>query len=230
LAGLNYSLLSPRADSMPRTIAERTRKVYDTLAAVYPASTFLFHSKAHEWALNHSGIKNGMQVLELATGSGEMFRRLVEINPRGKTFGLDLSPNMAARTQARARQELPEAAAHCSAVDVRHMPFRAASFDAVMCCYLFELLAHEDIRLTLWEIERVLRPGGTFSLVLIGQNVEFFNRVYGVAGKLVPAFWGRQVELTVPDLVQEVGLRVEKNHFVRQTFYPSRVVVFRKSA
>lgn len=215
---------------MPHTIADRTRRVYDTLAAVYPASTFLFHSRAHEWALKHSGIRNGMQVLEVATGSGEMFRRLVRANPSGKTFGLDLSPNMAARTQARARQEERSAQAHCGAVDVRHMPFRDASFDAIMCCYLFELLAHDDIQLTLREIRRVLRPGGTFSLVLIGQNVEFFNRVYGVAGKLVPAFWGRQVEQRFPDVVTNLGLRVEKNHFIRQTFYPSRVVIFRKPA
>jgi ubiquinone/menaquinone biosynthesis C-methylase UbiE len=229
LADLNYSLLS-RADNMPRTIADRTRKVYDTLAAVYPASTFFFHSKAHEWALRHSGIKDGMEVLEVATGSGEMFRQLVRANPRGKTFGLDLSPNMASRTQQRARQEVRGVRAHCGAVDVRHMPFRDECFDAVMCCYLFELLCHEDIRLTLREIQRVLRPGGTFSLILIGQNVEFFNRVYGVAGRLVPAFWGRQVEQAVPDLVTELGLCVERNHFVRQTFYPSRVVIFKKPA
>ncbi len=227
MADLNYSLPA-QTDAMPRTIADRTRRVYDTLAAVYPASTFFFHSKAHEWALRHSGIRNGMQVLEVATGSGEMFRRLVRANPAGITFGLDLSPNMAARTQSRARQEVRGVRAHCGAVDVRHMPFRDASFDAIMCCYLFELLAHDDIQLTLREIQRVLRPGGTFSLVLIGQNVEFFNRVYGVAGKLVPAFWGRQVEEHFPDLVTDLGLHVEKNHFVRQTFYPSRVVIFRK--
>ena len=149
-----------------------------------------------------------MRVLEIATGSGEMFRRLVETNPDGKTFGLDLSPNMAARTQRRARQEFPEAQSHCGAVDVRSMPFRNASFDAVVCCYLFELLSHDDIRLTLREIRRVLRAGGTFSLVVIGQNGKIFNRLYDVAGKLVPAFWGRQVERAVPELIREAGLRI----------------------
>ena len=70
---------------------------------------------------------------------------------------------MAARTQRRARQEFPQAEAHCGAVDVRSMPFRNASFDAVVCCYLLELLGQDDIRLTLREISRVLRPGGRFS-------------------------------------------------------------------
>jgi len=38
------------------------------------------------------GIQDGMKVLEVATGSGEMFRRLVRANPSGTTIGLDLSP------------------------------------------------------------------------------------------------------------------------------------------
>jgi ubiquinone/menaquinone biosynthesis C-methylase UbiE len=228
LSDLDYSITLPRAQGMPRTIAERTRKVYDRLSAIYPASTFFFHSKAHACAMRHSGIENGMQVLEIATGSGEMFRRLVRANPEGKTFGLDLSPNMAARTQRRARQEFPKAEAHCGAVDVRSMPFRNASFDAVVCCYLLELLGQDDIRLTLREIARVLRSGGRFSLVVIGQNAKTFNRLYAVCGSLVPAFWGRQVEHSVSNLVNKVGLKIVTDEFVRQTGYPSRVLVARK--
>jgi ubiquinone/menaquinone biosynthesis C-methylase UbiE len=227
LGDLNYSLLLPQQDQMPRTIAERTRRIYDTVASIYPASTFFFHSKAHACALRHSGIRNGMRVLEVATGSGEMFRRLVKANPDGKTFGLDLSPNMAAHTLRRARKEAPGVRAHCGAVDVRDLPFRDGSFDAVMCCYLLELLAQEDIVRTLREVRRVLRPGGTFSLVVIGQNGPVFNRFYWLGGKLAPAFWGRQVEQDVPDLIRETGLRITADQFVRQGFYPSRVLVAR---
>jgi ubiquinone/menaquinone biosynthesis C-methylase UbiE len=227
LSDWNYSLLLPRAEQMPRTIAGKTRRIYDAVSAVYPASTFFFHSRAHQCALRNSGIRDGMSVLEIATGSGEMFRRLVKANPAGRTYGLDLSPNMAARTQNRARREFPASQSHCGAVDVRSMPFKNSSFDAVMCCYLFELLSREDIRLTLNEIRRVLRSGGTFALVVIGQDAKFFNRLYGVAGKLVPAFWGRQVEQTVPELVQEAGLRIMTSHAVRQSGYPSRVLIAR---
>ena len=225
MSDLDYSITLPRTERMPRTLAERTRKVYDRISAIYPASTFFFHSKAHTCALKHSGLKNGMQVLEIATGSGEMFRRLIQANPDGKTFGLDLSPNMAARTQRRAREEFPEAEAHCGAVDVRNMPFQNASFDAVVCCYLLELLGPDDIRLTLREIARVLRPGGRFSLVVIGQNAAIFNQLYFICGSLAPAFWGRQVESSVLELIREAGLKIVADEFVRQTGYPSRVLV-----
>lgn len=213
---------------MPETIAERTRRVYDLLAGVYPVSTYFFHSKAHSCVLRNSGIQDGMKVLEIATGSGEMFRKLVNVNRSGTTIGLDLSPNMAAHTLRRARKECPQAQAHCGAVDVRHLPFAESSFDAVMCCYLLELLSQQDIRLTLREVRRVLRPGGRFSLVVIGQNVGFFNQMYKVAGTLVPAFWGRQVEASTPDLIREAGFCIEKDQFVRQGFYPSRVLIAQK--
>lgn len=231
MSNLNYSLLLPqRTDRLPLTIAKRTRRVYDMVSSVYPASTFFFHSKAHACALQHSGIRNGMRVLEVATGSGEMFRRLVKANPDGRTFGLDLSPNMAAHTLRVARKACPQAEAHCGAVDVRSLPFRSASFDAVMCCYLLELLSQDDIQLTLHEIRRVLRPGGRFSLVVIGQNVNMFNRLYTLGGNLVPAFWGRQVESSVPELIRETGMRLVTDRFVRQGFYPSRVLVAENSA
>lgn len=211
-----------------QTISDRTRRVYDRLAMVYPVSTFLFHSKAHREALDVSGICDGMKVLEVATGSGEMFRKLVKANPNGSTIGLDLSPNMAARTQRIVRREFPDAQTQCKAVDARHMPFRDETFDALVCCYLLELLSADDIVLTLLEFRRILRNRGILTLVLIGQNTDFFNQMYKICGRIAPAFWGRQVERRVPDLIESLDLRIQTDQVVRQTLYPSRVLTARK--
>jgi ubiquinone/menaquinone biosynthesis C-methylase UbiE len=215
-------------NGLPATLADRTRRVYDRLAMVYPMSTLLFHSRAHRCALESSGLRDGMKVLEVATGSGEMFRRLVRANGRGATVGVDLSPNMAARTQRAARRKFPAAQAHCQAVDARQMPFRNESFDAIFCCYLLELLSAEDILSTLGEFRRILRSNGRLALVLIGQNTAVFNALYRVAGKVAPAFWGRQVEQRMPELIESVRFQILHDRAVRQTGYPSRVLVARK--
>ncbi len=224
----DLTLFQYRTDTMQRTIAVRTRRIYDLLAGVYPLSTMLFHSKAHKAALNDSGIRDGMRVLEVATGSGEMFRRLVSTNRNGVTVGLDLSPNMAARAQRRVQREFPESNAMCHAVDARNIPFGPAVFDALVCCYLLELLSIDDIVSTVNEFYRVLRPGGTLTLILIGQDGEIFNRLYQVAGSLLPAFWGRQVETCIPDLVRARGFTIRGDRHVRQAGYPSRVLVAQK--
>lgn len=225
---LEYSISAWPTNGMPTTLADRTRRVYDRMAAVYPVSTMLFHSRAHRCVVESSGIRDGMRVLEVATGSGEMFRRLVKANRSGATVGVDLSPNMAARTQRHARREFPDSRAHCQAVDARHLPFRDGTFDAVVCCYLLELLSAEDIVRTVGEFHRVLRRNGRLALVLIGQNTAVFNRVYKVLGKVAPAFWGRQVEQRVPELIVAGDFEIVQDRMVRQGWYPSRVLVARK--
>jgi ubiquinone/menaquinone biosynthesis C-methylase UbiE len=228
LSDFESAILAIGTNGLPQTIAERTRRVYDRMAMVYPASTFFFHSRAHRCALDASGIHDGMRVLEVATGSGEMFRRLVRANRSGQTIGFDLSPNMATRTHKRIRREFPGSRTLCQAVDARFMPFRDESFDAVFCCYLLELLAAEDILKALSEIRRVLRRKGKLALVCIGQETAVFNRLYKVAGALAPAFWGRQVEHHVPSLIEASQLRILRDHVVKQSGYPSRVLVAHK--
>lgn len=213
-----------QTERLHQTIAARTKRVYDHLAAVYPASTFFFHSKAHKIALEMSGLQNGMKVLEVATGSGEMFRRLVRSNPAGHTCGVDLSPNMAARTQAGARKKFPRSRLHCQAVDARALPYRDGYFDSIFCCYLFELLSTDDIYQTMEEMHRVLKPRGKLTAILIGQQAEFFNRAYLVAASLVPAFWGRQMDKSAPGILEATGFRVTQERLVRQGFYPSRIL------
>lgn len=225
---LEYTITAWPVNGLPATLADRTRRIYDRLAPVYGISTRLFHSRAHRQALEISGLRDGMRVLEVATGSGEMFRRLVRANRNGATLGVDLSPNMARRTQNRVQHEFPSSQAQCQAVDARHMPFRDATFDAVFCCYLLELLSSEDILRTIGEFHRVLSRRGQLVLVLIGQNKAAFNSIYRVCGKVAPAFWGRQVEQRVPELVEASDFHIERDATVRQIFYPSRVLVARK--
>ncbi|MFB3830140.1 MAG: class I SAM-dependent methyltransferase [Bryobacteraceae bacterium] len=216
------------ADGLPATPAGRTRRVYDLVSGVYPLSTMLFHSRAHRRAVECADIRDGMRVLEVATGSGEMFRRLVHANPGGATVGVDLSPRMAARTQDRARREFPASSAHCQAVDARRMPFRDGAFDAVVCCYLLELLSADDIVRTLGEFRRVLAESGRLALIMIGQNTAGFNRMYKVAGRIAPAFWGRQVERGMAEVIRAADFRILTDEAVQQWFYPSRVLVARK--
>ena len=108
------------------------------------------------------------------------------------------------------------------------MPFRSESFDAIFCCYLLELLSADDIVCTLAEFRRILRERGNLTLVLIGQNTASFNAVYKVLGKVAPAFWGRQVEQRVPELIQAARFKILQDRMVRQTFYPSRVLVAKR--
>ena len=223
------SELTPTSPSLATTenadgASVLTRRIYDTVAPFYTISARLFHSQAHRAALAASSIENGARVLEVGMGSGEMFRRLLKTNPDGQTVGVDLSPKMAAHSLTRARRRFPKVSAHCHAADARYLPFETASFDAIVCCYLFELLPREDVLSTLAEVRRVLRPEGRLTVTLVAQKTGAFDRAYRVCSEILPAFWGQQVDRHLLRALPQCGFVLNSSTYVRQIFYTSRVV------
>ncbi len=103
------------------------------------------------------GLPLGARVLDVPCGWGRHTRLLREAGLRA--VGADLSRDMlrAARGAGPRRQAIP-----CAAADVRTLPFRDASFDAVInVCTGFGLFGRDqdDVR-ALREQRRVLAPGG----------------------------------------------------------------------
>jgi ubiquinone/menaquinone biosynthesis C-methylase UbiE len=205
---------------MLRTMAHRTRRVYDLLAPFYSLPTLVFHSIPHRCALEDCGIAEGQRVLEVATGTGELFRRMTRAHPSSAIFGMDLSPEMAARVESRG-------ARRCQAADARQMPFRDGAFDAVFCCYLMELLAADDITRALREFRRVLAPEGRLMLAMIGEGSPGFNLYYRLLGRLMPSLWGRQVEGMMLEMLAGAGFEVISDRTVQPVFYPTRILVAR---
>ncbi len=127
-------------------------------------------------------------VLDVATGTGAVARRLLE---RGCTVtGLDQSPEMLRVARARLGDR-------ARFVDGRaeRLPFDDASFDAVTFTYLLRYV--EDPGAVLGELARVVRPGGTLAML------EFFvpeppwrapwslyvDRILPAAGRLAGPEW-----------------------------------------
>ena len=212
----------------PLAPPRHTRFLYDLVAPFYPISSRLFHAHAHQKTLEMLNIRNGSSVLEVAMGSGEMFQRLVRANPAGQTVGVDFSANMAAQSQARTRVKNKGVDAHCPCTDARQLPFRDDSFDALVCCYLFELLSEPHMLEAMDEMCRVLRPGGRLGLTLVAQNASSFNLLYKFCTTVAPAFWGRQVSSAMPDLLRSRDFEIETATKVRQLYFHSLILIAKK--
>ena len=132
---------------------------------------------------------------------------------------------MAAHTRAKTLRQFPDARVVCSASDVCQLPFRDDYFDAVFCCFVFELIDETYFEDAIVELRRVVRPGGVASIVIIPEDKSFFSRLYQASGKIVPAFWGRRVEPELLKLFARHGFHVRDSRRMRQTGYVSRVVI-----
>jgi SAM-dependent methyltransferase len=116
---------------------------------------FLFEPYADD-LVRRLGFHPGSRVLELACGTGIVTRRLRAALPQGAALvATDLNPAMLER----ARQALIGADIHWRTADAGALPFKDATFDAVICQFGFMFLP--DRAAGFAEARRVLRPGGT---------------------------------------------------------------------
>lgn len=162
--------------------------------------------------LRNSGIKEGMRVLDVATGTGLVLRGAFEMNGRtGLTVGLDPSPGM-----------LRECRKNCAAPLLQgrgeQLPFIDNSFDIVSMGYGLRHVA--DLRLLFAEYWRVLRPGGRVLLLEITQPKSavgrWLNRLYlrnlvpsitrfstgaAAASRMMDYFWDTIETCVPPDVI-----------------------------
>lgn len=129
-------------------------------------------------------------VLDVATGTGDLAFELARKAPASRITGLDFSAGMLAL----AREKNAARGGHVEFVegDAQRLPFPAESFDLVTIAYGLRNL--EEPARGLAEFARVLRPGGR--LVVL----EFPPPPGGIFGSLV-RFWFRHVLPTVGGLV-----------------------------
>jgi demethylmenaquinone methyltransferase/2-methoxy-6-polyprenyl-1,4-benzoquinol methylase len=139
-------------------------------------------------ALRRAGLRPGMNVLDIATGTGLVAREACRLaGDRGTVIGLDPSAGMLVE----ARRALPIPFIRAFA---ERMPCRDASFDFVSMGFALRHVA--DLGLLFREIHRVLRPGATACILEITRPASplaaaslrtFMTRV-------VPAFAGRAAQ------------------------------------
>ncbi|MGA9668333.1 MAG: methyltransferase domain-containing protein [Terracidiphilus sp.] len=103
----------------------------------------------------------GEAVLDIGTGPGYLAEEMAaQVGATGRVEAIDRSPQMLALAQRRCAG-LSQVGL-CEA-DVLKIPFSDSAFDAAACVQVYEFV--EEIQAALWELKRVLRPGGRAVIV-----------------------------------------------------------------
>jgi ubiquinone/menaquinone biosynthesis C-methylase UbiE len=143
-----------------------------------------------ELLVREAAVKPGMNVLDVACGSGEPAISIAsQLNNAGRVIGVDISaePLTVARQRATQRKL---ANIIFQQADVQRLPFEDATFDRVTC--RLGLMFITNISQALGEIRRVLGPGGRFAAATWGPLAQpYFEVTIGTVRRIIP-------ELNIP--------------------------------
>ncbi|MEW2175978.1 methyltransferase domain-containing protein [Streptomyces sp. NPDC005406] len=115
----------------------------------------------------------GSRVLELGCGIGAQTVHLLRSSPRAHIVAVDRSEDSLAQARTRVAEFAPGARVEWHRADAYDLPFADGEFDHVFVCFVLEHLT--DPRLALAGLRRVLRPGGTITVIEGDHGSAFFH-------------------------------------------------------
>lgn len=127
-------------------VFDQTAHSYDWISSLLSLGTGELY---RGYALRQGGLRPGMRMLDVATGTGLLARAAVRLG--GQVVGLDPSAGMLHHHNARSRVSLSRGIAE-------RLPFRNGSFDILTMGYALRHVV--DLPSTFAEYRRVLKPGG----------------------------------------------------------------------
>lgn len=142
-----------------------------------------------EWIISHYEIGSHFRILELGCGTGEMWKRNLDLLRSDAHLTLsDFSSGMLDT----AKKNLPDhPQVNYQLVDIQAIPYPDAAFDMVIANMM--LYHVPDLHRGLSEVRRVLKPGGKFYCATYGEHgiMEFVNdtlREYDISGEIGKTF------------------------------------------
>ncbi len=146
--------------------ARRVRGVFDSVAARYDVMNDLMSAGLHRWwkrfAVQASGVRPGMRVLDLAGGTGDLARLFADrVGSTGTVVLTDINRDMLAV----GRDKLLNAGIALPVVqcDAEKLPFVSAHFNCVSIAFGLRNVTRKEAALA--EMRRVLRPGGVAAVL-----------------------------------------------------------------
>jgi len=126
-------------------------------------------------ALLHSGTAYpaGSRVLEVGCGVGAQTVHLLAASPEAHFTAVDISADSLAQARTHVTEYAPDAHVSWHQANLFELPFPEAEFDHVFVCFVLEHLTAP--RQALAALRRVLRPGGTLTVIEGDHGSTFFH-------------------------------------------------------
>lgn len=144
----------------------KVRAQYEQLADIYDLRWRKYINNTLTFLYNWEQIDSQSTVLDVACGTGEFERLLLDKNPTQRITGVDISEKMLdiAREKYRVYSNV-----EFHQTSANSLPFANHTFDIAVCANAFHYFEQPLVALS--EIKRVLKPNG--KLIILDWNKDF---------------------------------------------------------
>ena len=214
-----------RSGALTPPSTRRLARLYDLIGRRHDWAE-RYEARAKALALEALRLAPGQRVLNVGAGTGVEHRAIVGALGRGESaVALDVSPVMLRLVRGRTGSPVVLG-------DARRLPFADAAFDRLFCSYVLDLLPEPDLRGTVEEFARVIRPGGLMTLVAMRQGITPGSRLLVGAWKLLyrvsPMLCGGCRPVALATLAGRLDLQLERSESIAQLGFPSQVLILRR--
>jgi len=160
----------------------RVRQVFDSVASRYDLMNDLMSLGVHRiWkrqTVALAGVRRGQQVLDLASGTGDLAERFAGIvGADGAVVMSDINAAMLTQGRDRLIDKGRVGNLHFALANAEQLPFASGSFDCVTIGFGLRNVTHKEWALA--EMQRVLRPGGRALILEFSHpTTRALSRVY----------------------------------------------------
>ena len=147
-----------------RNLFDRIAPRYDLLNRILSAGIDTSWRKASIRLLQQTPLPQPVKILDLCCGTGDFSLAATKL---GTVYGCDFSWPMLERAVRKRERKGASTGPHFLAADALGLPFREATFSAVLCAFGVRNFA--DLPLGLAEMYRVTRPGGTVGILELSR-------------------------------------------------------------
>lgn len=195
---------------------------YKHIVWFYNLWSRLTESKAAKIVLDLAEIEDGKVILEIACGTGIVFKQIVKKNPGGKNIGMDLSPDMLGKAKKRLKKvagnfELKEG-------DVLDLNFQDGSFDLVINNYMIDLMPAETFDKIAQEFHRVLKPNGIVIISTFSFGRKKIHKIWHWIAKKFPGLLTGCRPVSFGEYLMKAGFRIVKDLEISQNTFPSEII------